>query len=182
MALITRVSRLFRADLHAVLDRMEEPSVLLRQALREMEAELVQEQQRSKLLAHERQQIGVRAVELEQALKAIETKLDVCFESAEESLARTQIRRRLETRQLLNSLDQKRENLSREQLALEDRIADHRSRLDQMRQQLELLAEDNPVAEPGDVWGNDWACRPGGVSDADVEVAYLQELQNRRPA
>ena len=25
MALITRVSRLFRADLHAVLDRLEEP-------------------------------------------------------------------------------------------------------------------------------------------------------------
>ena len=37
MALMTRVARLFRADLHAVLDRIEEPEVLLRQALREME-------------------------------------------------------------------------------------------------------------------------------------------------
>ena len=37
MALITRFSRLFRADLHAVLDRIEEPDVILRQAVREME-------------------------------------------------------------------------------------------------------------------------------------------------
>ena len=40
MALITRVSRLFQADFHAVLDRIEEPEVLLRQAVREMEEEL----------------------------------------------------------------------------------------------------------------------------------------------
>ena len=39
MALINRISRLFTADMHAVLDRLEEPDVLLKQALREMEDE-----------------------------------------------------------------------------------------------------------------------------------------------
>ena len=43
MALITRVSRLFQADLHAVLDRIEEPEVLLKQAVREMEEELARD-------------------------------------------------------------------------------------------------------------------------------------------
>ncbi|MGH8588771.1 MAG: PspA/IM30 family protein, partial [Gammaproteobacteria bacterium] len=50
MALITRVSRLFRSDLHAVLDRIEEPEVLLRQAIREMEAELSSDEQRIRLM------------------------------------------------------------------------------------------------------------------------------------
>jgi phage shock protein A len=36
MALITRVSRLFRADVNAVLDRIEEPASLLRQAVLDM--------------------------------------------------------------------------------------------------------------------------------------------------
>ena len=40
MALINRMSRLFTADVHAVLDRIEEPDVLLRQAIREMEEAL----------------------------------------------------------------------------------------------------------------------------------------------
>jgi len=33
MALITRVSRLFRADVNAVLDHLEEPALLLHQAV-----------------------------------------------------------------------------------------------------------------------------------------------------
>ena len=38
MALINRLSRLFKADFHAVLDQIEEPELLLKQAIREMEA------------------------------------------------------------------------------------------------------------------------------------------------
>ncbi|MGH8626524.1 MAG: PspA/IM30 family protein [Gammaproteobacteria bacterium] len=53
MALITRVARLFRSDLHVVLDRVEEPEVLLRQAIREMEEELSSDEQRIKLMRHE---------------------------------------------------------------------------------------------------------------------------------
>ena len=44
MALITRVARLFRADFHAVLDRVEEPDILLRQAIREMEDDLARDE------------------------------------------------------------------------------------------------------------------------------------------
>ena len=36
MALVNRLSRLFQADFHAVLDRIEEPDLQLRQAVREM--------------------------------------------------------------------------------------------------------------------------------------------------
>ena len=45
MTLITRLSRLFRADFHAVLDRIEEPETLLRQAIREMEEEIACQEQ-----------------------------------------------------------------------------------------------------------------------------------------
>ena len=44
MALITRISRLFQADLHAVLDRIEEPDLLLRQAVREMQDDLARDE------------------------------------------------------------------------------------------------------------------------------------------
>ena len=37
MALINRVTQLFKADFHAVLDRIEEPEQLLRQSIRDME-------------------------------------------------------------------------------------------------------------------------------------------------
>ena len=40
MELINRIARLFKADFHAVLDQIEEPEALLRQAIRDMEDEL----------------------------------------------------------------------------------------------------------------------------------------------
>ena len=50
MTLIARVSRLFRADLHAVLDRVEEPDLVLRQAVREMEEDLARDGRRADAL------------------------------------------------------------------------------------------------------------------------------------
>ena len=40
MALIKRVARLFQSDMHAVLDRIEDPESLLKQSIREMEEDL----------------------------------------------------------------------------------------------------------------------------------------------
>ena len=57
MALVTRLSRLFQADVHAVLDRIEEPDLQLRQAVREMQLSLDQDRQRLKLLRHEYSQL-----------------------------------------------------------------------------------------------------------------------------
>ena len=53
MALINRFSRLFTADMHAVLDRIEEPDALLKQAVREMEEELTRMQTQSRSLHEE---------------------------------------------------------------------------------------------------------------------------------
>ena len=43
MALINRVSRLFKADFHAVLDQLEEPEQILKQAIRDMEDDMQDE-------------------------------------------------------------------------------------------------------------------------------------------
>ncbi|OOZ38928.1 hypothetical protein BOW53_13550 [Solemya pervernicosa gill symbiont] len=61
MALINRVTRLFRADMHAVLDRIEEPEVLLRQSIREMEEALADDEQQLRQLIEEGEQIAERS-------------------------------------------------------------------------------------------------------------------------
>ena len=81
MTLIARVSRLFRADLHAVLDRVEEPDLVLRQAVREMKEDLARDGRRMAVLRTEIQRIAARDAEIEQALSGIEEELDICFEA-----------------------------------------------------------------------------------------------------
>ncbi len=60
MALITRVTRLFTADMHAVLDRLEEPDVLLRQAVREMHEVLASDRQQLRALRGESTRLETR--------------------------------------------------------------------------------------------------------------------------
>jgi phage shock protein A len=88
MALITRMSRLFRADVNAVLDQIEEPAILLRQAVREMEEELARDEQRARLLEHEQRQLDARLAALERARRDLDAQLDTCFDAGKDDLAR----------------------------------------------------------------------------------------------
>jgi phage shock protein A len=175
MALITRVSRLFQADLHDVLDRFEEPVVLLRQAIREMEEALAQDERRFKALSRERGQLTTRETELEYFLQEMEQQLDICFESEKNDLAKVLIRRKLEAQRYCQFICRKKDALEKTLSSLKDRLVENRGRLDSMRQKAELLAEDDPAEQPED----NWAAPDFAVRDEDVEVAFLREQQNR---
>ena len=172
MALITRVARLFRADMHAVLDRIEEPQQLLAQAIREMEEALQQEQQQLKLLEHEQGELRRRLQGVEQGQAKSEEELDLCFDSKQEELARGIIRRRLETERHGALLVQKGEALAEQIRQLKPRIEQHRDALQGMRQKAEFLGSEGPAC----------ASAPAAavsVRDDEVEVAFLRERQRR---
>ncbi|WP_455234010.1 PspA/IM30 family protein [Thiogranum longum] len=175
MALITRVSRLFRADLHAVLDRIEEPDVLLKQAVREMEEELARDEQRVRLLSHEQDQLSARRDEIDQSLDEIDEELDLCFASGKDDLARTLVKRKLETQRFRKQLLRRRGTLEESLNALNARLNENRVQLDSMRQKAELLAEDRTSDQPGD----SWSTLDAAVRDEDVEVAFLREKSRR---
>jgi phage shock protein A len=175
MALINRVSRLFRADLHAVLDRIEEPDVLLRQAVREMEEALARDEQRIRVLNHEQGQLIARENDIEQSLNDIDAELDVCFASGKDDLARPLVRRKLEAQRFTKHLVRKRAILQDSLAGLGVRVEEHRAQLDSMRQKAELLAED----QPGNDEGVTWMTPDVSVRDEDVEVALLREKQYR---
>ena len=174
MALITRMSRLFRADVNAVLDRIEEPAVLLHQAVREMEEELARDEQRARLLEHEQQQSDARLADVERALHELAEQLDTCFDSGKDELARTLIRRRLEAEQRRRLLSSRRDALAETRAGLRRRLDDNRRRLDAMRQKAELLADDE-----ADRREDRWTGPDVNVRDEDVEVAFLREKQRR---
>jgi phage shock protein A len=44
MAILTRIFRLFKADIHGIMDQIEDQGLLLKQHLRDMEESLVQKE------------------------------------------------------------------------------------------------------------------------------------------
>ena len=105
MVLINRIARLFKADFHAVLDRIEEPAQLLKQAVRDMEEALADGERRLELAAQEQESLLAHKTELECRLPQLEQELDLCFASGEEDLARGLVRRKLESTRLLQQLE-----------------------------------------------------------------------------
>ena len=175
MALITRMARLFRADFHAVLDRVEEPDILLRQAIREMEENLARDERLYRRRGRERDQLDKRETEMQRLCASLADELDVCLAAEKEDLARSLIRRRLETERAMQLLAQRREVLADELEQLGRRLDENRSRYEGMRQKAELFDEQNRGPENDDIWSG----LEVRVRDEDVEVALLKERQRR---
>ncbi|MDH5784704.1 MAG: PspA/IM30 family protein [Chromatiales bacterium] len=175
MALITRLSRLFKADMHAVLDRIEEPQQMLQQAIREMEQALYQEQQQLKLQQHEQVELQRQMDGLLQKVECSQKELDLCLNSGKEELARGIIRRRLERERLAGVITQRQQLLGEKITQLSNRIEQQRNELEGMRQKAELVAAAAPVSDHGRGVG-ECAIR---VSEDEVEIALLREKERR---
>jgi len=175
MALITRITRLFRADMHAVLDRIEEPDILLRQALREMEASFTCDEQQFKLLTREAIQLQKRGESFEQVLQEMDDELDICFFSQQDDLARALVKRKLETRRHLKLTGEKLTATRQSCSIVEKKLNEQRAQLDNMRQKVELLSDDPALAGSD----NSWQPHEFSIRDDEVEIAFLKEKQRR---
>ena len=181
MALINRVSRLFKADFHAVLDQIEEPEQLLKQAIRDMEDDLAATEQRIRLCANDQEALSLRKSELETALAEIEEQLDICFDSAKDDLAKTLIRKKLEARRLLQRLCAKHEANGKYLAGQGAQLDENRATLEGLRQKAELFARRSPAhaADRSGFDDIDWVAREMTVGDDEVEVAFLREKSLR---
>jgi len=185
MALINRVSRLFKADFHAVLDQIEEPEQLLKQAIRDMEDDLASTEQRIKVCAYEQEALSVRKSELENALAEIDEQVDICFEANKDDLARNLIRKKLETGQLLKRLCVK--HTANEKYLVDQgaMLEENRTTLEGLRQKAELFAQRAPCTSNPDPEFDPafddiaWMAREMTVGDDEVEVAFLREKNLR---
>lgn len=177
MALISRISKLLTADAHAVLDRLEEPEALLKQAVRDMEEALTESEQRYKQLQQQQQLLNTRSQELEKAIGNLDDELDICFESGQEDLARSLVRRKLEAQRLNTSVVQKRDMAQQTLAEQQALVEENRIRLLSMKQKCELLIDTNPPATAPD--DSERYAPEFTVADDEVEVALLREKQRR---
>lgn len=182
MALITRISRLFKADFHAVLDQIEEPEQQLKQAIREMEDDLAASERRLKACALEQTALAASRDEVEASLAEIDTELDLCFASKKTGLAKTLVRKKLGAERL-------RKRLKAQQAANETWLGEGRASLDEcratlegLRQKAEIFARRPAQADATDDFADlSWHTPAARVSEDEVEVAFLRE-QDRRSA
>lgn len=133
MALITRLARLWRADINALLDRLEAPDLVLAQAVREMEQALDGDRRRLAHLGRELDRLGPQEVACSETLGQAASALEDCLAEGREDLARPLIRRRLEGEREQGRLGLRRAELEADSERTRRRIAERESQLADLR-------------------------------------------------
>lgn len=173
MALVTRLSRLFQADFHAVLDRIEDPDLQLRQAVREMQFTLDQDQQRLKLLQHEAAQLDKASRATTADLESYDEELDICLAAKKDDLARDLIRRKLGSEKQLQTMQQQFASVELQRQNLEQQIDEQNQQLTSVKQKLELLVSDEEGLSRGEFNHADT------IRSEEIEIALLREKERR---
>jgi phage shock protein A len=170
---MARVAKLVNADLNAVLDRIEEPEALLKQAIRDMEEEIAREAQRIKWTQGEIGTLAARTAAARKTLGDLEAKLDLCIAAGNDELGRKLTRRKLQTQLLAQRLDEKTEALDKTVAEQAACLAEHKDQLEGMLQKAELLTA-TPAACTEGAGDADFA-----LGDDEVEIAFLREKAAR---
>ena len=178
MGIMTRVVKIFKADIHGVMDQLEDQGLLLKQHLREMEEALnLKEAKLNKMLAS-RNQMQKEYDKYKQQTEILEKDLAVSIHKNKDDIARMLIRKIIP----LSSL---RDELAGNMKALNEEISAYKDHLDQQRLQYEQLRhrsveffQKTQMQE----WRNDLSDvvpngKYGEVSDEEIELELIKRKE-----
>ena len=139
MGIMTRFVRLCKADLHGVMDQMEDKGLLLKQHLRDMQEELDKKEARLAGMLAAREETERERERRSREYQALEQDLALAIAKEKDDIARTLIRK-------LKPLAQHGDELRRHVQALDGDIAQFRTALEEQRllfEQLRLKASEH---------------------------------------
>ena len=134
MAIITRMIRLFKADIHGVMDHIEDQGLLLKQHLRDMEAALIQKETRLKKMVLARGHAQQALKKGQKECDNLEADLEVAISKEKDDIARMLIKKLKPLTHIQSERSNHIEVLNRE-------IDDFKANLDQQRLQYEQLKQ-----------------------------------------
>ena len=175
MALINRMTRLFRADFNAVLDRMEEPEALLKDAIREMESSIESDTQQLASLQIEIEENNTRIQMTDKNSLKIQHEIELCFENDNETLARKMVRKQLESNKLNEILKQHQQQLDSDIQNIESRIVKNNETLSVITQKFDLLKAGKSSTKNTHIHPDNNLF----IDDDEVEIAFIKQKQQR---
>ncbi len=137
MAIMTRFMRLCKADIHGVMDQLEDKGLLLKQHLRDMEEELGRKEARLRKMVASRDRVQQDYDKYTVECQKLDKDIEAAIEKGKDDIARMLIKK-------LKPLVYHRDELSRHIHNLDREINQFHELLDEQRlqyEQLELRAE-----------------------------------------
>lgn len=126
MTIMTRLLRLCKADIHGVMDQLEDQGLLLKQHLREMENSLLQKETRVHQLAESKRLLQGELTAGAQEYENLENDLVLALSKDKDNIARLLIRKQIVQRKHNEKLQQQYDALAEEQKHLSQLLDEQR--------------------------------------------------------
>ncbi len=180
MAIANRITRLFRADIHAVLDIIEEPEAILKQAIREMQEAL--DLKRARLARDQKKSRALDATRsfLKEQLFKVQEDLKLCLSEGNEELARKFVGRKLSYEKHAAAVEERISRLEKEMDRRSREIELQQSQLESIVEKAKLFVpmtdEDSPFAVAESILSGSGPGPAGGarVSEEEIELEWIR--------
>lgn len=175
---MARVVKIFKADIHGVMDQLEDQGLLLKQHLRDMTEALNLKEVKLNQMLVSRKQAQQECDKYKQQSQALEQDLAVAVQKKKDEIARMLIRK-------IKPLDCLRDEIADRIRSLDEDISQGREHLDQQRLQYDRLKHrsvDFFHKKPMHAWQNDLAeidqaAKFGELSEEEIELELLKRKE-----
>ena len=175
MAIIARIVKIFKADIHGVMDRLEDRGLLLKQHLRDMEETLNRREAKLQKMTASYNQ-GLKDLSIfKQQWEALDHDLTVAVRKNKDDIARMLIRKMKPLEDLRNELGRHLKTLEEEMIQFKNHLQQQRLRYEQLKNraaeylhasQMQQWEKDmiDPVSDDG----------YGQLADQEIELELLK--------
>ncbi|MCP4320370.1 MAG: hypothetical protein GY951_02015 [Psychromonas sp.] len=178
MKLMKRLNKLMTADAHAVIDSMEEPYALLKQAMRDMESVIQEQDDRLNRTINSIGKLQQQSALYQKEQTCLDQDLDLCFESGKEELARTVIKKKLYLKQRVSLNKQSLTAATDKQSELEQLLQANKEKYQLIAQQARIVLTQRQADNQTEDLD---ALSPSGaaITEDEIEMALLNEKSRR---
>jgi len=180
MAIIARIVKIFKADIHGVMDQLEDRGLLLKQHLRDMEEALNRKQAILRKMTASHNQGQKDLAGYKQQWEALDHDLTVAVRKNKDDIARMLIRKMKPMENLSNELTRHLKTLDEEMIQFKNHLQQQRLRYEQLKNrtteylhktQMQRWEKDviDPVSDDG----------YGELADQEIELELLKRKDTR---
>ena len=186
MAITNRIRRLFFADFHALLDVVEEPEAVLKQAIREMQDDLDHKQARLARSEHTLDSLRKNEKAVLQTVEKTDRDIRLCVQKDSDDLARKAIARKIALQKHLATLDDRITRLAQSCQEQRDGLAIQHKQLEAIYEKARLFVpsvpgSDSPLAVAEAILACDrpgartaTSAMPMSATDEEVELEWIR--------
>lgn len=176
MGILTRMLRLCTADIHGVMDQLEDKHLLLKQHLREMEASLDLKAGQARALGEQIERLQGRIAAQRQEAERLEPDIDLAVQKEKEDIARMLIRKRRTLMAVAAQFQRRVEAMAAEKERLGETLAAQRLQYETLQAKAEACCR-QPGESPDRGAGEPAQWEAAEPEAPEIEIELLQRKQ-----